>query len=478
MNRFRRFITNYQFSLLAWLLIAILVIAGFHFGVDKKVIAFVVLLVGIIGQAFAALIAWIALIPIAGPILAQVLSMPFVWTLNGIGYLLSISAIKRGYSKDVIISSTLAYLAFTLSAEPRHHLVLSGGDRTPDTRIEEIYAPFDTLRTDLEDYRWPTNASTVITSSFADYRRTHFHEGIDISTNNQRGHPVYASRGGYVSRIHVSRRGYGKMLFLRHPDGFLTAYAHLQKFKDSIEVVVKELQKQNKNYALEVDLDSTAFPVDKGDVIGYSGDTGTGGAHLHFELRDSSMNPINPFLSRHFSSLLRDDERPFFQRIAFTAIDRSSRIHGKWRVWVVDARRSQTGEFFLNRRVHVKGSIGISVRVWDRSNALKHRTGPHRFEVFLDGAQIFTSAKKFIPATESRQIATYYDRPLVKKRLGQFEKLYIESGNRLPFYNRLPEGAGIIETHDLQPGPHELTIHAFDLSGNQSVLRVTLMIGK
>jgi len=150
MNRFRHFITNYQFSLLAWLLIAILVIAGFHFGVDKKVIAFVVLLVGIIGQAFAALIAWIALIPIAGPILAQVLSMPFVWTLNGIGYLLSISAIKRGYSKDVIISSTLAYLAFTLSAEPRHHLVLSGGDRTPDTRIEEIYAPFDTLRTDLE----------------------------------------------------------------------------------------------------------------------------------------------------------------------------------------------------------------------------------------------------------------------------------------------------------------------------------------
>ena len=354
----------------------------------------------------------------------------------------------------------------------------SEGNRASGPRIDEIYAPFDTLRTDLEDYLWPTNASTVITSSFADYRRTHFHEGIDISTNNQRGYPVYASRSGYVSRVHVSRRGYGKMLFIRHPDGFVTTYAHLQKFKDSIEAAVKQLQKQSKNYALEVDLDSTAFPVDKGDVIAYSGDTGTGGAHLHFELRDSSMNAINPFLSKHFSSLLRDDVRPFFQRIAFTPLNRSSQVHGKSRVWVVDAKRSQTGEFFLHGRVFLKGSVGISVRVWDRSDALKYRTGPHRLEMFLDGNQIFTSAKKFIPETETHQVSAYYDRPFIQKRLGQFEKLYIGSGNRLPFYNKLPEGAGIIATQDLQPGPHELTIHAFDHSGNQSVLRATLMVTK
>ncbi len=102
MNKFRHFITNYQFSIFAWFLIGLLVIVGFHFGVDERVIAFVVVLVGILGQAFAALIAWIALIPIVGPVLAQVLSMPFIWILNGIGYLVSIVAIKRGYSKDVL----------------------------------------------------------------------------------------------------------------------------------------------------------------------------------------------------------------------------------------------------------------------------------------------------------------------------------------------------------------------------------------
>ncbi len=102
MNKFRQFITNYQFAILAWLVIALLVAVGFYFGIDKSVIAFVVLLVGILGQAFAALIAWIALVPVVGPILAHVLSLPFIWLLNGIGYLVSFLAIRRGYSKDVL----------------------------------------------------------------------------------------------------------------------------------------------------------------------------------------------------------------------------------------------------------------------------------------------------------------------------------------------------------------------------------------
>ena len=84
----------------------------------------------------------------------------------------------------------------------------SRNGRPVNSSIDAVYAPFDTLRTDLEDYIWPTNASTIITSSFADYRRTHLHEGIDISTNNQKGYPVYAARDGYVSHIFISRRGY------------------------------------------------------------------------------------------------------------------------------------------------------------------------------------------------------------------------------------------------------------------------------
>jgi hypothetical protein len=102
MNRFVHFLSNYRGAIAAWLLIALLVHLGFSFGVDRDVIAFVVVLVGILGQAFAALIAWIGLVPVIGPIVAQVLSLPFIWILNGVGYLVSIVAIKRGYSKEVL----------------------------------------------------------------------------------------------------------------------------------------------------------------------------------------------------------------------------------------------------------------------------------------------------------------------------------------------------------------------------------------
>jgi len=168
---------------------------------------------------------------------------------------------------------------------------------------------------------------------------------------------------------------------------------------------------------------------------------------------------------------------PLFHMVAFTPLERSSRVHGKSRVWIVNAKRGRRGEFHVDGRVSLKGKIGISVRVTDQSDMLKYRTGPYRFEMYLDGEQILTSAKKFIPENEAHQVAAYYDRSSLLRRMGRFEKLYIESGNRLPFYNRLPEGSGLIDISTLEPGSHELTIHTWDLAGNRSVLGVILLTG-
>lgn len=349
-------------------------------------------------------------------------------------------------------------------------------DRPAGGGVDEIYAPFDTLRTDLGDYIWPTNASTVITSSFADYRRTHLHEGIDISTNNQKGYPVYASRDGYVSRIFISRRGYGKMLYVRHPDGFVTMYAHLQRFKDPIDDHVKKIQKRDKRYSLEVDIDSSMFPVSKGDVIAFSGSTGIGSAHLHFEVRDSSFNPINPILLPQISSAISDQVPPVFHMIAFTPLDRSSKIQGRHRAWVGDVEKEDAGSYVLSQPVKLSGSVGISIRATDQSDVLKYKTGAYRFEMYVDGHLLFSSAKKFILEGEAYQVAAYYDKILLRSTRGRFEKLYIEPGNHLPFYNRLPEGAGSIETTDLEKGEHELKIIAWDLAGNESTLTAIAVV--
>ncbi len=102
MSKIRQFISNYRVAILAWLFIIVLVEAGIYYGLDKMMVASAVLLIGVLGQAFAALIAWIGLVPVVGPVVAHVLSLPFIWLINSVGYLVSIIAIRRGYSKDVL----------------------------------------------------------------------------------------------------------------------------------------------------------------------------------------------------------------------------------------------------------------------------------------------------------------------------------------------------------------------------------------
>jgi hypothetical protein len=113
MGKIRQFVSNYRVAIAAWILIALLIEIGLYYRVDKSLVAFGVLAIGSLGQAFAALIAWIGLVPVVGPMVAHVLSLPFLWLINGVGYLVSIVAIRRGYSKDVlnyrIITVTLLF---------------------------------------------------------------------------------------------------------------------------------------------------------------------------------------------------------------------------------------------------------------------------------------------------------------------------------------------------------------------------------
>jgi hypothetical protein len=102
MGKLKAFYIKYKYALIAWLVMGILIAVGYYFGIDKHVIGGFVILVGLLGQAFAALLVWISFTPIVGPIIAKVLALPFIWLINGIGYLASIIAIKRGYSKDVL----------------------------------------------------------------------------------------------------------------------------------------------------------------------------------------------------------------------------------------------------------------------------------------------------------------------------------------------------------------------------------------
>ncbi|MBI4418536.1 MAG: hypothetical protein HY563_07145 [Ignavibacteriales bacterium] len=107
MTRIVQFLNNYRNAILAWLLIAALIIVGIELGVDRTVLGFTVLIIGLLGEAFTALMAWISLVPVVGPLIAKVLALPFFWLLNGVGYLASVVAIKQGFARDVINTRVL-----------------------------------------------------------------------------------------------------------------------------------------------------------------------------------------------------------------------------------------------------------------------------------------------------------------------------------------------------------------------------------
>jgi hypothetical protein len=110
-SRFQRaWWRSYKVMVPLWIVMIGLTWLALEKNVDKSIIAGVLVVVGLISNAFAWLLGIVALVPIIGPLIVKILSIGFIWLLNGVGYLVSYVAIRRGYSKDV-----LTYRGLTVS---------------------------------------------------------------------------------------------------------------------------------------------------------------------------------------------------------------------------------------------------------------------------------------------------------------------------------------------------------------------------
>ena len=341
--------------------------------------------------------------------------------------------------------------------------------------VESFYAPFDSIRTDIEDYAWPIDARPKITSSFAEFRSSHFHAGIDIGTGNRIGLEVYASRDGYVSRVEVSPYGYGRYLVVRHPDGFYTAYAHLSAFQHDLERAVRDEQLKKEKFSVEMKFQPGDFPVRKGEVIAYSGESGTGDAHLHFEIRDEDFNPVNPLL---FPNIRRftDTEPPIIRRLAVTPMDEHSFVDYEFSPKVYRARAHGRSSFSVPEVIRGTGSLGFSIDAVDRVNNTRYHSSVYEFEFQVDGTTIFTSQRNRFPEDETRQIGIDFDWALLKEGRGRFQKLYVDEGNTLPFYNRRNQFDGVVALKNFSEGRHDFKVIASDYSGNSSELTGTFVL--
>ena len=82
--------------------------------------------------------------------------------------------------------------------------------------------------TDQYQYAAPVDIPMLLSGNYGEIRSTHFHSGIDIKTEQVEGKNITAAQEGYVFRIVVNSGGYGRALYLRHPNGQVTVYAHMQ----------------------------------------------------------------------------------------------------------------------------------------------------------------------------------------------------------------------------------------------------------
>ncbi len=361
---------------------------------------------------------------------------------------------------------TSGYVATETAAEPETAWAFP--------TLEDIYAPFSTIETDLDGYIWPTDITQTMTSAFGEFRTTHFHAGIDISTHGRIGAPVFASRSGFVERAGVSPFGYGKYLVLRHSDGYMTLYAHLDKFHDAIEERVYGMQLERNSYSIVVYFERDEFIFEQGEVIARSGATGSGPPHIHFEIRDTNDNPVNPKFSRGIA--INDKTPPVFNRIAFIPVDEFAKINGSINQTGYQATQLRQGSFDLRRKIEITGTVGLAVDVTDSNNDTWYRHGIYGLEMSIGDSVVFSMRYNRFPEAHTHQVRLHYDNDLLRIGQGRFQKLFIEEGNMLPFYERLPHGSGLINTGDLDEGLHPFSVSAFDFAGNESILRGHLSV--
>ncbi|HEX9657027.1 MAG TPA: M23 family metallopeptidase [Bacteroidota bacterium] len=364
----------------------------------------------------------------------------------------------------------LAVCGFCTFFVPRTIAVLPPPPTSPVP--PSIATLYDTIATDLGDYAWPIDAGPKITSTFAEYRATHFHGGIDIGTGTRTGFKVYASRNGFVEKIRVSPVGYGKILYLRHADGYQTTYAHLDRFSPTLNERVHREQKLKERYPVTIACSPDEYPVRKGDVIGYSGETGAGSPHLHFEIRDPNNNFVNPLLGENV--LVKDQIPPTIYKLGVVPLDAASAVDGDWGSRTYKPKTLSAKKFKLSQPIHITGRVGFAVSARDRSAEFWMR-GVYRHRLFIDDSLLFEVKLDRAPNDDAHQIQLYYEPDFLLDGAGKFERLYVDSPNALPFYRPRGDTSGVVWSERFVPGPHRLRIVSSDICNNESELTATVI---
>lgn len=300
----------------------------------------------------------------------------------------------------------------------------------------------------------PLDINLVLAGTFAELRANHFHSGLDIKTQQREGLKVYACADGFVSRIKISHGGYGKALYITHPNGYTTVYAHLQKFAPKIEAYIKEHQYGQESYEIEVFPGAVELLVKQGDVVAYSGNSGgSEGPHLHFEIRDNEERPINPML---FGIDIKDTTKPIIKEVYAYPISDDAHINRTNEMCKLRLIPQQNGDYTVEN-ITAFGTIGFGIVSTDRQDLAANNNGLYDIESFFNGQPNFEIEFSRFSFAETSHLNRYIDYGVYKTKKQRIQKLFVEKNNPLSLYKNL-DNNGFLRIEDSTTSVYKIRV--------------------
>ncbi len=342
-------------------------------------------------------------------------------------------------------------------------------------------------------FRNPLDIPILLAGNFGECRGGHFHSGLDIKTEGVENKKVHAAADGYISRIKMDKGGFGHALYITHANGYTTLYAHLNDFAPAIQKYLRREQYEKKKWDVDLPLTPTQFPVKKGDLIAYSGNTGGSTApHLHFEIRNSKTeHPLNPQL---FGFAITDRVPPkpkevyFYNRFIETWPGKaSSSVYVGTPEWFAVSKKASAykpaGEY--SRGLAIRNdtislpvfrqseNIGIGVNVDDYMDGSENTIAFYTARLFMDDSLRTEVTLDNIGYDETRYINAYVDYATRQRERKWVQCLFQLPGNMLDrLYSSTGSGKGRLFLGDGKV--HNIRIELTD--NNQNATAITFYV--
>lgn len=313
----------------------------------------------------------------------------------------------------------------------------------------------------------PVRSALTLVGNFGEIRPNHLHAGFDIKTNSKEGMPIYAVADGYVSRIKIGPKGYGKALYINHPNGYTSVYAHLQSFNGVIGVKAKNIQYSKESFEIDSVLIINEIYVKKGELIALSGNTGSSeGPHLHFEIRDTKTEaPINPYF---FGYTVKDNVKPRITGLTIYPLGKTASVNGKMLPQKLKPLSNNLGYYFnKSDTVTVHGDIGFGVECFDTETGSTNQNAIFSIEVQSRGKRIFYSELEKFTFENSRYVNAHIDYAEKQKHNAKVQKCFLAKNNQLGIYKDVINNGVIRFTDDVA---HWIKFIVKDFAGNTTEL--------